>query len=808
VRLPAFLDARRLEGRTVRLFLVLLLVVQAASFLLVRRAIETRAIQLIDQDLNTAAFILRRELAQRLAVEQIKAGVLVKDAGFIEVLGQMHVDAAGRATLLDALDNHGQRVGARLAAFVDLQGNVIASQAQATRMVEAARQLPAGEPGANELRLALVDGEPLQLLRVPARAPGPVGEVVFAFAVGPDQLTPVKKYSNVDVAVGVRSGPGQWRHAVHAEDPEALGELLKTASALPVGSAGSLDWQDQAVRSQRIELEALGNSDERRLMALLWVSLDEELDSARKLQLSLLWLNLAGVAIFALGSVFTARRLSGPIQTLRQVAEQLGRGDYDSPVQMRSRVAEVGELAQAFETMRQGIKKHQADIERYAYWDRLSGLPNRAQFIERLTRALATEPAQLALLVLNLDRFKPVNDALGRELGDRLLLAVAERLPLALGRAAGDEHLVARLGGDEFAIFLPDCDGVRAMTVAQSIHEALAPPVELERRSLPRDGDPLRDLLKVDVSASIGIALYPVHGVHPDDLITHAERAMDLAKRRQAGSLLFEDFMNARTPASLGLLSELRRAVADNELRLFLQPKQDLECLSVRSAEALVRWQHPTRGMVPPGLFIPFAEETGFVRQLTQWVLRAAARHAADAHAKGLALRIAVNLSTRDLLEADLLGKLQTMLAEEGCAPEWLCLEITESAIMDDPKRALEMVRALADAGFRLAIDDFGTGYSSLAYLQKLPVHEVKIDQSFVFDLDKDENNQTIVRSTIELSHKLGKKVVAEGVETVEALNLLERWGCDEAQGYYIARPMPAEQLIRKLLNGSLETRV
>ncbi len=806
--LPAFLDARRLEGRTVRLFLVLLLVVQSASFLIVRGAIENQAVRDIDQRLGSAGFILQRELAQRLAVERIKAGVLVKDAGFIEVLGQMHVDAAGRETLLDALDNHSQRVGARMAAFVDLQGQVIASNLQAERMVEAARQLPAGEPGPDELGLALVDGEPLQLLRVPARAPGPVGEVVFAFALTPALLTPIKQYSNVDAAIGVRRAPGEWEHAVHAGAPEDLSGLLRGASRVALGQASPLVWEDRALRARRIELPALGSDEDHRVRALLWASIEEELGPARQLQWQLLWLNLVGVALFALGSVFTARRLSGPIQALRNLAERLGRGEHDVPVQVDTRLAEVAGLAQSFETMRQGIKRHQADIERYAYWDRLTPLPNRSQFVEGLSRCLAARPARLALLVLNLDRFKPVNDALGRELGDRLLVAVAARLSALMGSAAPPGYLLARLGGDEFALYLPDAGVDQALALAATVHEALAPPVELERRGVPRDGDPLLDKLKVDVSASIGIALYPSHGEHPDDLLTHAERAMDLAKRRQAGTLLFEGSMDSRSPASLGLLSELRRAVANEEFRLFLQPKQDLKNLDVRSAEALVRWQHPARGMVPPGLFIPFAEETGFVRQLTQWVLRAAARHAVQAQRSGLALRIAVNLSTRDLLESDLLSKLQAMLAEEGCAPEWLCLEITESAIMDDPKRALEMVGALAEAGFRLAIDDFGTGYSSLAYLQKLPVHEVKIDQSFVFDLERDANNQTIVRSTIELSHKLGKKVVAEGVESLAALDLLERWGCDEAQGYYIARPMPAGQLIDKLLAGSLETRV
>jgi EAL domain-containing protein (putative c-di-GMP-specific phosphodiesterase class I) len=303
----------------------------------------------------------------------------------------------------------------------------------------------------------------------------------------------------------------------------------------------------------------------------------------------------------------------------------------------------------------------------------------------------------------------------------------------------------------------------------------------------------------VDLGAGIGMALAPEHAGEADDLIALAERAMETAKRRMAGSLMFRPEMDARSAASLGLLTELRRAVEADELRLFLQPKLDLRERRIRAAEALVRWQHPTRGMVPPYQFIPFAEQTGFIREISAWVLRAAAGCAAQACAAGQPLRISVNLSTRDLLDVDLPAKVQALVSNSGCGADSLCLEITESAIMDDPKRALETAKALHAAGFKLSIDDFGTGYSSLAYLKQLPVQELKIDQSFVFGMAGDEGDRKIVKSTIELAHNLGLKVVAEGIEDEATLELLALWGCDEGQGYFIAKPMPAAELLQQL---------
>ncbi len=788
MHLPAFLNPRRLQGRIVGLFLLLLLLVQLASLGWVQQAVQRRAEKSIDLNLRKSEDRLRRELARHLEAEYAKAMVLTSDYGFREALGQLHVDAAGRDTLLDALDNHAKRIGARMAAYVDLEGRLVSSDPKAALIVKAAQGLPAGEPTNEDMRLALVDGEALQLLRTTAHAPGPIGEVVIAFALQSDPLTPIKFDFNVDVALGVLDEEKGWRNTLHAEDPEDLPLLLAqlTRRMQVTEPAKALLWRGNPQRARVVALPALGNDARHSVSSVLWADWAEEIAPSLELQRQLLWLNLAGVLLFALGSVFTARRLIGPIQALRLSAQRLGLGDYQTPVQASSRVLEVEQLAESFESMRQGIRQREAEVQQLAFWDPLTGLPNRAQFFKQLQERLRASREPLALLMLNLDRFKPVNDALGRELGDELLRMVALRLKPFVGQEPQGASLLARLGGDEFALLLDGQDEAQARATALRILKDFEQPLHLASQN-------------VDLGAGIGIAIFPGHAVEADELISLAERAMDLAKRKQAGVLVFEASMDARSPASLGLLSELRRALEQDELRLFLQPKLDLKSEQVHAAEALVRWQHPTRGMVPPMQFIPFAEQTGFVRQLTRWVLEASARFAAEAHAAGLPLRISVNLSTRDLMDADLPQTLQGSMARVGCEAAWLCLEITESAIMDDPQRALATVRALHAAGFRLSIDDFGTGYSSLAYLKQLPVQELKVDQSFVFGMVQDEGDRKIVRSTIELAHNLGLSVVAEGIETQEALDLLAAWACDEGQGYFIARPMPSKDLLNWL---------
>jgi len=512
---------------------------------------------------------------------------------------------------------------------------------------------------------------------------------------------------------------------------------------------------------------------------VLMRSFDDAVAPYRRLQLTLLALTLLGVAVFALGSVLTAKRISEPIKALSESARRLGQGDYDTAV-ARSSDDEIGDLAQAFETMRQGIQDRERQVHRLAFWDPLTGLPNREQFCQKVQQQLQASGEPCAVLMLDLDRFKLVNDVLGHPVGDRVLCRVAQRLQRL---CEGNDQCLARLGGDEFALLLPGADALVAFAMARQIQHDFELPVDLDDQT-------------IDLGASIGIALHPLHGSDAGLLLSRAELAMYAAKRQRSGSQLYEPRLDVGSQESLSLLGELRQAVGARELRLYLQPKVDLQTGQVVAAEALVRWQHPQRGLVMPGEFIPFAEQTGFIRQLTTWVIDAAARTAQKAQARGLALRISVNLSARDLMDQDLPGKVMAALQQHGARPQALCLEITESAIMDDPQRAMLTLEHLRKLGIWLSIDDFGTGYSSLAYLKRLAVDELKIDKSFVLAMERELDDAKIVRSTIELAHNLGLTVVAEGIESARTWRLLAALGCDEGQGYYIGRPMPEDQLM------------
>jgi EAL domain-containing protein (putative c-di-GMP-specific phosphodiesterase class I) len=296
------------------------------------------------------------------------------------------------------------------------------------------------------------------------------------------------------------------------------------------------------------------------------------------------------------------------------------------------------------------------------------------------------------------------------------------------------------------------------------------------------------------MGAGIGVACWPAHATDAETLLSRAEIAMYEAKRRTDGPLMYHAAIDAASAQTLSLLTELRRAVEQGELRLYLQPKLMLDTGRIGGAEALVRWLHPQRGLVPPMEFIPFAEQTGFIRTLTMWVFEEAARHWLALQAEGLTLTLSVNLSTRDLLDPDLPQKFDALLVKHRVPAEAFCLEITESAIMDDPQRALGTLNRLSGLGFKLSIDDFGTGYSSLAYLKRLPVDELKIDKSFVLSMVEDLDDAKIVRSTIDLAHNLGLTVVAEGVENVKVWDMLRELECDEAQGYHMGRPMPSSE--------------
>jgi diguanylate cyclase (GGDEF)-like protein/PAS domain S-box-containing protein len=422
----------------------------------------------------------------------------------------------------------------------------------------------------------------------------------------------------------------------------------------------------------------------------------------------------------------------------------------------------------------------QAELsERQALHDPLTGLPNRLLFDDRIERAIAhaeRNGTPLAVVMLDLDRFKEVNDSLGHTAGDELLATVGERLRDALREA----DTAARLGGDEFGILLPDCEGI--VTAVERIRGALAAPISVQD-------------LPLSIEASIGIALYPDHGHSSDLLIQRADAAMYTAKREGSHYAFYEGGSDEGDRSRIAVTRELRRALEEHELVLHFQPRVQLADGSVSSVEALVRWQHPTRGLLQPGAFIPAAQETGLIRPLTLAVLGEALRQCRVWRDEGLGLAVSVNLSTRNLLDLDFPARVAELLAAHGLEPCLLELELTESAMLANPKRTTAVLEELSALGVKLALDDFGTGYSSLAFLRHLPIDEIKIDRSFVMDMWRAAADLAIVRCTVDLGLNLGLGVVAEGVETREVCEQLAALGCTSAQGFHFSPALPPEQL-------------
>ncbi len=429
--------------------------------------------------------------------------------------------------------------------------------------------------------------------------------------------------------------------------------------------------------------------------------------------------------------------------------------------------------------------------QRYlAFHDILTGLPNRLALFEKMEQVLSSQEqarSELALLILDLNRFKDINDTLGHYQGDMLLQQVGERLC----RLARPGDMVARLGGDEFALLLPRTTGQEAQEIAHKILATLEEPFSIQGHTL-------------QIDASIGAVLYPVHGDEPLTLLRRADVAMYTAKRIHENYVLYKEEYDQHNTQRLDLIGALRHAVLANEFILYYQPKADIKTGAIHGVEALVRWQHPTRGLVFPDQFIPLAEQTGLIAPLTLWVLETAICQCRDWLRAGIDLEVAVNLSMWDLRDATLPSKIKAMLKEHNVPPDHLRIELTESSIMADPDLTLSVLKQLAALGIQSSIDDFGTGYSSLTYLKRLPVNELKIDRSFVQHITEVEADATIVRSTIMMAHSLGLQVVAEGVENAESFRLLADLDCDTAQGYFLSRPLPVHELERWLQNSRI----
>jgi diguanylate cyclase (GGDEF)-like protein len=775
---------KSLEGRIATLIVVLIIVVQVLGLGVISAGIERNARASIATELENGQKVFIKLLEQNAQSQRFSAQVLARDTAFVQAIGNGGAD--DRATIESALQNSARRARADLTMLIDADRKVsaasgIAPQGPIEQLVLG--MLDRAEQGGAASAIAVVDNKPVQLVVIPVKAPITIAWVVMGFSIDRQLALDMHALSALEVAIMTRAANGSWAPVGATLSDAVMAQVARDLRAQPVRDARPFDLEI-ADTQYSARLLPIGSDPAHSASVLLARSIDAATEQYVKLESTLVALTVAGIILGAVAAVWTAKRVAQPLRQLARTARRLERGDYRGQIEVE-RDDEIGALAKAFGSMRDGIAKREHEIRRLAYWDLLTNLPNRAQFVLLLEEAIVNARrtgAEAYVLMLDLDRFKHVNDVMGHDFGDDLLREVAERLKQHMAVTDASAH-VARLGSDEFAVVLNGVTLDAARQLAAGILTVLDVPISLDDQT-------------VDIGAGLGIAGFPAHGKTPEELLAMAEVAMGYAKRRNDGAAVYDVTMDTASAKSLGLLSELRKAIERNEFRLHLQPKLRLDTGEVVGAEALVRWVHPERGNVFPDEFIPFAEQTGFIRVLTRWVLDRSAALCRELADQDIHLKISVNLSTRDLLDQDLPAKFGAILARHRLAPSSFCLEITESAIMEDPVRAETTLERLHAMGVELSIDDFGTGYSSLAYLKRLPVDELKIDKSFVLNMEHDSGDTKIVRSTIDLGHNMGLRVVAEGIETEAVWRLLADLGCDQGQGYFMSRAIPGEQLV------------
>ncbi|HTS85897.1 MAG TPA: EAL domain-containing protein [Usitatibacter sp.] len=768
-----------LGTRIVLFFVALLVLVQGLGAFLVIQANAQIARQAMDQELEQGERVFKQLLAQNQARLEQGAGILSADFAFRQAIATNDT-----GTILSVLRNHGARVGASVMTLASLENIVRADTLDPVRI---------GKPFAfpDLIRLASVEGRAssiviregrlYQLVVVPVLAPEPIAWVGLAFEVDDNLAKDLHQLTGLEVTFASRT-EGPWHLHASTLAPELRVSLEGALSGDDGIGANLLDVGGEQYETRVVPLES---RPDKRVVAILQKSLQVGLAPFHRISASFFWLTLGGLILLVGGSLVIAGGITRPVHRLADAARRVQQGDYTRHVQVENR-DEIGELAVSFNHMLDGIVSREKEILRLAYEDGLTGLPNRAMFYEQLeqaTRLAKRGSHAVAVMLLDMDRFKAINDTLGHTVGDQALREVGDRVRKALR----ESDVVARLGGDEFAVLLATGGADAPKVVAEKIHKALEEPLVI-------DGQPM------DMTASIGIARFGEHGEEADALLRAADVAMYEAKRTKSRYAIYDPSHDERRQEFLTLLGELRRAVDAGELVLHYQPKMSLVEDRVTSVEALVRWRHPKRGVVPPSDFIPFAEQTGYISAITRWVLARAIEQCGVWERTGLRIRMCVNVSARDLrLEDELVHVISSSLQAAELPAGMLCLEITESALMEDPRGAQATLRKLRELGVATSIDDYGTGYSSLAYIKQLAVNELKIDRAFVAGMEADQRNAAIVRSTIELGHNLGLTVVAEGVETDHELAELRRYGCDAAQGYLFARPMPAAALERWL---------
>ena len=756
---------KSLQGKIFFFFVLLLLLVQLIAVFTVNRAIEDQEAQKINNQISSSRTLLENEFSLRSYFLSAFSTTVSKDFALKQFFQE------NQRTFLGALNNHRKRVDADLAIALNGEGSITSQIIRINKNTDKEKLIRGSEVGQAfryHDRVITEQGEILYLLdKVLYKlsiAPLKSGEAIFGwvgfgFSIDSELASNYASSSGFTVEFILNDSTGITSLASSEENP-INNELIE--------SIIEKRYSDAFVASYL----KLGTVDEKELGIVLVKSKADLLAALKERWIQLFALVTITLILSLAGAYYIAKSITKPVTSLVRQAKHIGKGNYAKTVEVNDN-GELGQLATEFRTMQKAILSREQEIRHRAYHDSLTNLPNRNALIEKLNSADVLG-AHLGLYVVNIRHLRDVNDTMGHAVGDKVIREVGKRFS-----TLSQQYYICHIGADEFVFLETDFTALGIKTTIEKIDALLVQPLVV-------------DCITLYLQVRMGIAISPEHGVGMS-LLQKADSAIQLARNSHKHYKIYDVSADQNTLERLNLISELKTAIENDQLVLFYQPKVCLKTMQVTHVEALVRWQHEQLGMVPPDKFISIAEQTGQIAALSRWVLAEAVRQIKVWIKQNIKLSVAINISAHDLKDESFALFFDEILEQNEIDRSAITLEVTESAVVDDPDTAINLLQRFKEQGVHLSIDDYGTGYSSLAQLRELPVHELKIDKSFVLKLPDDEHDRIIVLSTINLAHNMGLSVVAEGVESKSSMEWLAQHGCELAQGFHIARPLAAK---------------
>jgi len=761
----------KFQTRLTVVYLALFLAVQGIIILSFYMSVTRNVSEQVQGQLSASARVFERIIDERISYLAGRAQDLSKDFGFRQAIGTNDVP-----TIKSALTNMAGRIGADLALIYDTDNMTLAvgknvAGVSAPPLSDELKET-AEATGVSETIVAL-DGRIYELVVVPVMAPVPIAWIALGIELDKIAALEIKSLSPIDLEVAFLYQQGEhYQLASSTSEPSTLSAFVANQIRSDMGAVFRANFSDEQYMFWRLSLIERTDASEE-IAALLYFSMDKALQPYLALALALSGILLIGLILLVGGSVIISRGVTRPLRQLARATKRIAAGDYNEVQEAPSSDDEISDLTSNFNQMVEAVKEREGHILFQSCHDAETGLANRNQFEKELLTGVE-KGVPFVLAVVEVQQIAELRSVLNHSHVNELLLGIAKRIETIVGVS------VARVSTDSFCFTIEDVVG--ADVVPSLIVNAFLTPFDVAD-------------ITIDASVKIGLTKYPDDSADPVKLMQYVNSALDAARSTPKGIAAYVPDSGEAFKKRLSMMSDLRVALRAGEVKFAYQPKFDLCSKKITSVEALVRWNSEVRGFVAPDEFIPFAEKTGDIRHVTEWGLKEAASQCAEWKKRGLDLTIAINLSTSDLMNQNLPGQVLALMNKYSLSATNLKLEVTESAIMHDMSRALDVLNMLSAMGLELSIDDYGTGYSSLSYLKKLPVNELKIDKSFVLNLAKSEEDRILVRSTIELGHNLGLKITAEGVEDLESVNMLREYGCDTLQGYFISRPLPASEL-------------